>query len=302
MDAHRKVKQRSKEDCPTFWGYFEQWSRRPLPSSLPNRGAFNLIGELMGRNSGWCDVDSAFYLKLLDKMYSRGYSRNYISATVAKLHAVMASAYKLKYHDNTEFQQFNVPPEYTESIYLTQEEIDRLISLPLANRRECRARDLFIVGIYTAARFSDYSRLSSDNLNNGFICFTQQKTAESVIIPASPKVLSIMERYGGKVPYLHHTTFNKLIKVICRKAGICSHIQISRSRGLRHITETKEKWELVTAHTARRTGATLLYMSGVPVHQCMLITGHKSEASFRRYIRITKEENARLLASNPFFQ
>lgn len=291
-----------EENFPGFWDYFEQWSERPLPSSLPNRGACKLLEELMGRQSDWNDVDSAFYLRLLEKMNARGYSRNYISATIAKLHAVMASAYKLKYHRNTDFQQFKVAPEYTETIYLTQDEIDRIITLPLSNPRECRARDLFVVGIYTAARFSDYSRLSRDNLRGGFICFTQQKTSESVIIPASPKILDIMEKYGGRVPYLHHTTFNKLVKVICRKAGIDSPVQISKSKGYGHIIETKEKWELVTAHTARRTGATLLYMSGIPVHQCMLITGHKSESSFRRYIRITKEENARLLASNPFFK
>ena len=302
MNISVNFKKCPKEACPDFWNYFEQWSRRPLPSIQPNMGACRLIGELMGHTSNWDDVDSAFYFRLLEKMNARGYSRNYISATIAKLHAVMASGYKLKYHNNTDFTQFCVIPEYAESVYLTQEELDRIISLHLGNRRECKARDLFIVGCYTAARFSDYSRLSKDNLNNGFICFAQKKTSESVVIPASPKILAIMDKYGGRVPYLHHTTFNKLVKVICRKAGIDTRIQISRSKGLRHILETKEKWELVTAHTARRTGATLLYMSGVPIHQCMLITGHKTESSFRRYIRITKEENARILASNPFFK
>jgi Phage integrase family. len=58
---------------------------------------------------------------------------------------------------------------------------------------------------------------------------------------------------------------------------------------------------LVASHTARRTGATLMYLQGIPTIAIMMITGHKSESSFRKYIKVTLEENAKMLANVKFF-
>lgn len=62
-----------------------------------------------------------------------------------------------------------------------------------------------------------------------------------------------------------------------------------------------EKWQVISSHTARRSFATNAYLAGIPVFRIMLITGHKTEESFFRYIRIGKAENARELAQHPFF-
>lgn len=48
------------------------------------------------------------------------------------------------------------------------------------------------------------------------------------------------------------------------------------------------KYELVTSHTARRSFATNLYRRGIPSTQLMLLTGHKTEDAFLRYIRVSK--------------
>jgi len=42
-------------------------------------------------------------------------------------------------------------------------------------------------------------------------------------------------------------------------------------------------------------------MAGIPTLSIMKITGHKTERSFMRYIRISQEENARLIAAHPYF-
>lgn len=43
-----------------------------------------------------------------------------------------------------------------------------------------------------------------------------------------------------------------------------------------------------------------MYNADIPAYRIMLITGHKTEASFFRYIRITREENVAVLP--PFFK
>ncbi|MCD7940142.1 MAG: tyrosine-type recombinase/integrase, partial [Bacteroides intestinalis] len=56
-----------------------------------------------------------------------------------------------------------------------------------------------------------------------------------------------------------------------------------------------KKYELVTSHTARRSFATNLYLSGFPAISIMQITGHCTEKAFMAYIRVTPEQHAELL-------
>jgi len=61
------------------------------------------------------------------------------------------------------------------------------------------------------------------------------------------------------------------------------------------VTTKVHKWELVSSHTARRTFATNCYLDGIPTRTIMRITGHKKEDDFFRYIRMTPEDDAKIL-------
>lgn len=287
---------------PTFWEYFDEWSNRDCPAKRQRRNTCSLIGSLMGRGADWEDVDTAYYFNLVRKMNAHGYSVNYRGSVISKLRTVMSEGYRLKYHRNEDFRQFRKTTEQPDTVYLTEAELDRLWAVELDDPMERQARDLFLIGCYTAARFSDYSRLAPENVSGGLITFSQRKTADTVVMPLSGKVRELLRRNGGRSPRMNQTVFNREIKKVCMKAGIGGRVQVTRSRGERHVTTWEPKWKMVSSHTARRTGATLLYMSGVPAAQCMMITGHRTEAAFMRYIRVTKEENARSLADNPFFR
>ena len=96
--------------------------------------------------------------------------------------------------------------------------------------------------------------------------------------------------------------FNKAIKVICKKVGINEPILWERTVGTGVVKKKLEKWEMVSSHTARRSFATNMFLQNVPTYRIMLITGHKSESSFFKYIRVTREENASTLQGHQFFQ
>ena len=285
----------------SFWQYFDEWAARPRSTMRYNDNVRRRIGEMMGRQDDWNDIDSAWFFRLGQKMDEAGYSVNYKATIIARLKTVMSEGFKLKYHTNTEYMNFRKVQEQADTVYLTQDEVDAIWNLDLNLSMEKKARDLFILGIYTASRFSDYSRLTTEDIRDGKIRFVQKKTSGDVVIPAAPRVLQVLERNGGHAPAISQQKYNENIKEVCRKAGMTETVLVTRSHGATHSTEKKKKYELVSSHTARRTGATLLYMSGVPLRQCMLITGHTTEANFMKYIRVTKEQNAELLASNPFF-
>lgn len=286
----------------TFWEYFDEWANRESTQIRQKRLCYNNIAKFMGKDFDWDDVDSAFHFRLVQKMRDAGFGINYQWKTVSQLKTVMNEGRKLKYHSNLEFQDFKTKREDPDTVYLTKDEVERLWEYEPKFELERKARDLFLLGVYSCARFSDYSRLSSDMIRDGVICFTQVKTASSVMVPASPRLLGILERNGGKAPHLFQQHLNEWIKKVCKAVGIDETMEFTSSDGLRRKTEMRHKYELVSSHTARRTGITLLYMTGIPLQQVMLISGHKDEDSIRHYLRLTKEENVALLKDNPFFQ
>lgn len=300
LDSYTAIQEKGR-GRPSFWEYFEEWADRPKSTRRGDLNFKRRIAEFMGMGDDWEDIDSAWYFRLVQKMNEAGYSVNYKSTITARLKALMAEGVKLKYHTNMAYLNFKKVEEPADTVYLTQDEIDALWNLHLDSATERKARDLFILGVYTASRFSDYSRLTLADIHDGKIRFVQKKTSGSVVIPAAPRVVEVMKRNGGTAPEICMMVYNRAIKEVCRKAGIDTPVTVTKSRGTVHITTRRKKYELVSSHTARRTGATLLYMSGVPLRQCMLITGHTTEVNFMKYIRVTKEQNAEMLASNIFF-
>jgi len=284
----------------TFWEYFGEWAARP-GQERQRRLCYNNIAKFMGTDFDWDDVDSAFHFRLVQKMRAEDFGINYQWKMVSQLKTVMNEGRKLKYHSNLEFQDFKTKREDPDTVYLTKDEVERLWEYQPKGELDRKARDLFLLGVYSCARFSDYSRLTTDMIHDGVIRFTQVKTSASVLVPASPRLLLILERNGGRAPHLFQQHLNEWIKKVCKAVGINEKVEVTSSNGLRHKTEIKAKYELVSSHTARRTGITLLYMTGIPLQQVMLISGHKDEDGIRHYLRLTKEENVALLKDNPFF-
>lgn len=293
--------ERERRGVPTFSEYLEDWKDRGGTSTRQRKLFKANIERFIGTGIGWDDVDDAFHFRLEQKMLDAGFAVNYQRKTVSQLKAVMEEGRKLRYHTNLAYKDWSVTHEYPDMIYLTKDEVDRIWSVELTSSMERKARDLFIVGVYTVARYSDYSRVSDDIIHDGMIHFIHQKTSTPVCVPVAPRVREVLDRNGGSVPKLSQQKFNENIKEVCRKAGITDPVEYVRSHGAGRIRETKKKYELVTSHTARRTGATLLRLAGASMREIMLIGGWSSEKTLERYLRISREENAERMRLNPFF-
>ena len=60
----------------------------------------------------------------------------------------------------------------------------------------------------------------------------------------------------------------------------------------------KSKYELVTTHTARRSGVSKMYKTGLfDKREMMSISGHLTEAIFENYIKVSKSEQADRIAA-----
>lgn len=301
-EERKKEERKSRVSRPTFWQYFKEWGERPSPVQRQRRLYPRIVSKLMGEKDDWEQIDTAYYFRLCRAMDDYGCSINYKGAIISKLKVVMNEGYKQKYHKNEDFRQFKRMSEVPETIALSKDELDKLWSCEGLTQMEQKARDLFFIGVYCVARWEDYSRISSDNISGGMINYEQKKTGKTVILPVSPRLVECLRRNGGIAPQLSQQKFNEAIKRCCKKIGMTDKLHISRSSGSARISEAKERWSMVSSHTARRTGATLLYLSGVPAKRVMLCTGHSTERVFISYIKVSREENARMLADNEFFK
>ena len=255
--------------------------------------------------------------KVVDgKQVFDGYSINSVGKCVKELKAILYTAQIEGYHHNDLWKdkKFKGTRIEVDNVYLTREELDKIMALKYEGIHSGHgiARDIFMVGVWTAQRVSDYNNLSKDSIhtytkrtiadvpdpeNPGktkpvvvekditYIDIKQQKTGAQVAIPCSSQLLEILKKYDFQMPHLEDQVINRYLKEICKDAGIDQLVQIEVTNGGTPKKVWKPKYELVHTHTARRTGATLMYLSGMDIYDIMKITGHTSPAMLRKYIK-----------------
>ena len=290
-----------KKQESLFLPFFNRWAKEESTKYKANRYktyTYNVLVEFFGdKQPTFNDINYTFCEEFIEWMSNKkNLCPNTRGSHVKFIKAAMNEAFKLKLHNNEDFRTFRKEVEQIDAVYLTNEEVDKIAALPLCGQH-AMARDIFIVGCHTGMRYSDYSRLTIGDISDGVIHLITHKCKNPVDIPAHPRVISVLTKYGGKMPDMFPQKFNNLIKEVCKEAKI-DDIVLVRKSGKQ---QKYKKWELVSSHTARRTGLTNMYKAGIPIYRCMMISGHKTEAVFMTYLRITQQENAEYLKNNSFF-
>lgn len=251
------------------------------------------------------DITPEFKIQFIGVMNERQFKINTISRAISFIKFVCGQAFDEGIHTNTYYQtaDFDVDEEDVDNIYLTSEELKALFEIEtFSSHGHEIARDLFLIGCYTALRYSDYSRIIPQYIRtteNGtkVIDMMTKKTKQRVVIPfLFPELDILLSKYGYTSPKLSDQKLNEYIKLIAEKAGIDQEIVINETVGGVHKETLYKKHELITSHTARRTGATNLFKLGFAPMEIMKITGHTSERTFMKYIKVSKVENAERMA------
>jgi integrase len=258
------------------------------------------IKKINGGEIDFQDITLDFYLDFTEYLKKTlNLSTNTVGKQIAVLKMFLRVATDKGLKTNPDFKspRFKIITEDSDSIYLNSDELTQLYSMDLSeNNRLEKIRDLFLVGAFTGCRFSDVTNIKKENVKVNMIEVEQIKTGKKVSIPFHPIVKAIWEKYNGELPRnVSNQKFNDYIKEVCKLAGLNEPTSKSITKGGLRISQRFEKWEMVTSHTARRSFATNLYKSGFPSISIMAITGHKTETSFLKYIKVTPDEHAKLL-------
>lgn len=321
----------------TFAEYMEEYAERRKKNSLRNTAkqyltAYHWLLAYERENHTqvtFADVNLKFYEKFKQWFLSKGYTLNSLGTTM--------KAYKVAYRDardvdglhnlhETSKRGFSSATFASRTVYLSLEELQRIANVEFtpeklveifpelktggtsekANIRRKAAslsliRDKFLLGAYTALRVSDFNRLRDVHIDGDYFRITTQKTGAAVVIPIHPVIRQMIDRGFDISTPITDQKINKHIKEVARLAGITQLVEGTKLIDHRAVVGFFPKCDLITTHTARRSAATNMYKAGIPSISIMRITGHTTEKAFMKYIKISAEENAELMARSAFF-
>ncbi len=257
----------------------------------------------------FAEVDADFVAGFTAYLTAQGYAANSVVKYGKTLREFLKRAKEHKelgkeVNPEVFHRRLTLKEEPSEQVYLNADELAAFYRVDLsAHPRLERARDLFIVGSWTGLRFGDLSRIQPEHIEGGRLRVRTSKTGKEVTIPLHPCIPAIMAKYGGRVPSgISNQKQNGYIK---EAAAMVPELQVKtmegRTKGGIRREVARAKWERITTHTARRSFASNCYRDGIPARTIMAVTGHRTEQAFMRYIRLTNEEHADIMARSSLF-
>lgn len=251
------------------------------------------------------DIDQSFYNDFVKYLEGCNLRINTIGGHIKNLKVFLRAALELNIHNNRYFEHrnFKIVQEDVDSIYLDINELKRIYQLNLSKYPTLeQTRDAFIISALTGLRYSDIENLRPANIGeDGIIRISQIKTKKQVCLPIGNIVNAIFLKYFPNLPrIISNQKFNDNLKIIAKLGKISGWETVTHSNGGQKTTKKILKYWLVSSHTARRSFATNLALSGTPIAQIMAITGHRTEKSFWKYVKIRPSQNASMLINHPY--
>ena len=196
---------------------------------------------------------------------------------------------------------FNAPKNETHDTYLNEDEINKIFNHDFSNNQRLdNARDLFIIGLRTGLRVSDFLRINTENiLDNNVFNITTRKTQQNLTIPIHPQFQRVLDKRNGSFPNrISDQKFNKHIKDVCEAVRIDKPTfgSIMNPETKRKEAKIYPKYKLISSHCCRRSFSSNLYKAGFEISVIMKATGHRSSSQFIKYIKLSQDEHIKKLS------
>lgn len=294
----------AKEKFNTLYKYSKDYTERKEGQGKFAKGTIDGYKQLLkvlsslpkGKTISFEDLTVDVLTSMTVHMVKKyDYSSNMINKIQRKLCAVVNEARVKGYNINNGYysKEWKVKSSKLndEGIAYTPEEITKIADVWLPERLD-RVRDRFLIGISVGQRYSDFKGLCIDNVveknKKKYFNIVQKKTQKPVLIPLSPNVEAILNKYDGYPPSISSQKFNKYLKEIGELVKMNDDIIVRKENPIDGIVkeERKKKYQIMSSHDCRRTFCTIAHNNGIPVGAIMQISGHTSLATFSKYLKI----------------
>ncbi len=264
------------------------------------------------------DIDANLLLQYRDWMLKQKKSKNSnklvsvktVNEKMSVIISRLREAEKQEKYDVSKAKLNSIEPlktkvdSFEDKIALNEDEIKKIMDLDIEDKDVALIRDTFICQCYWGQRYSDmvgFSKNAVKTNENGKEIFKliQKKGKRQVSIPLFAITRTILDKNNWNIGYKDDPDLiNTTIRDLSKKAGLSEFVLLRRQDKNGVHTEKKQKWEVITSHTARRTFVTIAFKRGYSADKVARITGHKKMEILEMYNRMSSSDAAIILMDN----
>jgi len=325
LEHIKSKKEAIKEQSKSFFYHYEEYLN--TKKTIIQNGTYRSCTTSMNRFRAFCNQhtkDEITFDDITPKLLSEyntfllesGNTNNTIHSHLKRMRQFMSFAKRLGLHQNTSYNEFNVPEKVGEIKFLEMAEVKKLMAVNLESSMENKARSIMLFAIYTGMRYSDIQNLKREdikehrfaNLDQVYYAahIRQVKTGNINIVPLLPEAMAIINDYRAEagnyaLPRLALQNVNEEIKNVGKKAGLTAKQKVERFTGTQKEVTYVEKWRLLSTHMGRRTFVTIAASKGLPINIVASITGQNPATTMRHYMGVVSVEKFEELAAKMKF-
>jgi integrase len=279
----------------TFYGLFLELAERcDKPATRANhiavldrmKGTTKEEGKYPTLDFGGIDEDFLNEYRKWLKEENPEIKKTTINAYLNMIKKVVIEAVRKKYMKNNPFadgfKMEKISKGDKDAVALTKAEVKRLVDWSATSSRLDRARDWFLIGIFSGLRSEDLMNLNPDKIVNGnTFKLKTSKTGAMFEMPVHPVILQIFKKYGeNKFPKpICSQQYNKDLKKLCRLAGLIE-------TGVLATDLSKQLCDCIQSHTSRRSFITIaLYEDNIPAATVIKWSLHETESMLWAYAK-----------------
>jgi integrase len=257
----------------------------------------------------WDTFNIEFYHSFMEYLYSEGLVDSTTGKIIQLVKVFLSRSFDEDKHTNLNFRKASFKALYTDSdeICLSETEILKIYNLTLDDQTGLHkellqdAKLLFVLNCFVGLRIRDLIKLGPHHVKNipggQAIAITTTKTTQDVLIPLHKTASEIYEKHASTLfsKKFHLGEYNERLRELGELAGLNDLVQDRVTVKGETTFNFVPKFKKLSAHCARRSFATYCYGLKIPTRTIMQVTGHKTESSFFRYVKINNEEHAAIM-------
>lgn len=227
-----------------------------------------------------------YYTYLLEE---RNLAGSTLLTAITKLKQIMLIAQRKGYIHINPFAGFRFKAKTRDRGYLTEDELQRFMTVELRRYKQRQIRDIFVFQAFTGLAYADVKKLTFDDIQTSFdgelwLITKRKKTGTTFYVKLLPVAKQLIEQYRlvAKNQFIFPVpsnveNMNRTLRRIGKQAGVT-------------------KW--ISSHMARHTMATTVCLSqGVPIETVSQMLGHSNIHTTQIYAKITNEKISRDMAA-----
>lgn len=259
-----------------------------------NRNLLFNFQEYRNKKIHFNQINKSFYNDFINYCVTvKEHSSNTLRRNVGLFKTFLYWAFENGYTYMSDFQKFKAPKaQQTDEVALTLQQVQEVFEYDFSkNERLEKVRDLFVFGCATGMRYSNYSKITKKDIQNGMIKVRDEKNNYKTLeIPLNDFSLYVLKKYKYQLPKISNQRFNDYIKEVFKTIGYTDSVKKTMKVGKDIIEQINPLYERISSHTARRSFITIMKNKKIPDKVIMSYTGHRSLEVFNKYYKPNNED------------